>query len=86
MHRLGDTVEVRLVEAAPVAGALRFELLSEASSTVRRGRKDFAGRDDARRERRPEKAVFPAKARREKPAKSRKPKLKVKPKGKRGRR
>lgn len=29
MHRLGDVVEVRLVEAAPVAGALRFELLSE---------------------------------------------------------
>ena len=29
MHRLGDAVEVRLVEAAPVAGALRFELLSE---------------------------------------------------------
>ena len=28
-HRLGDLVEVRLVEAAPVAGALRFELLSE---------------------------------------------------------
>ncbi|MDP4021357.1 ribonuclease R [Methylobacterium sp. NEAU 140] len=27
--RLGDPVEVRLVEAAPVAGALRFELLSE---------------------------------------------------------
>ena len=27
--RLGDRVEVRLVEAAPVAGALRFELLSE---------------------------------------------------------
>lgn len=27
--RLGDTVEVRLVEAAPVAGALRFEILSE---------------------------------------------------------
>jgi ribonuclease R len=26
--RLGDTVTVRLVEAAPVAGALRFELLS----------------------------------------------------------
>jgi ribonuclease R len=26
--RLGDTVEVKLVEAAPVAGALRFELLS----------------------------------------------------------
>jgi ribonuclease R len=27
-HRLGDPVEVRLVEAVPVAGALRFELLS----------------------------------------------------------
>jgi ribonuclease R len=32
-HRLGDRVTVRLVEAAPVAGALRFELLSEASPT-----------------------------------------------------
>ena len=31
-HRLGDTVEVRLVEAAAVAGALRFELLSEGRS------------------------------------------------------
>ena len=29
MHRLGDQVDVRLVEAAPLAGALRFELLSE---------------------------------------------------------
>ncbi len=29
MHRLGDEVEVRLVEAIPLAGALRFELLSE---------------------------------------------------------
>ena len=28
-YRLGDRVTVRLVEAAPVAGALRFELLSE---------------------------------------------------------
>jgi ribonuclease R len=28
-HRLGDAVDVRLVEAAPFAGALRFELLSE---------------------------------------------------------
>src|SRR6185503_10186600 len=28
-HRLGDVVDVRLVEAQPVAGALRFELLSE---------------------------------------------------------
>ena len=29
MHRLGDRVEVKLIEAAPLAGALRFELLSE---------------------------------------------------------
>jgi ribonuclease R len=31
-YRLGDSVTVRLVEAAPVAGALRFELLSEGRS------------------------------------------------------
>ena len=30
-YRLGDKVEVKLVEAAPVAGALRFELLSEGT-------------------------------------------------------
>jgi ribonuclease R len=34
-YRLGDTVTVRLVEAAPVAGALRFELLSEGGRTRR---------------------------------------------------
>jgi ribonuclease R len=33
-HRLGDRVSVRLVEAAPVAGALRFELLSEGVSNI----------------------------------------------------
>ena len=37
MHRLGDVVEVRLVEAAPVAGALRFELLSEGVTAPRGG-------------------------------------------------
>ncbi|WP_022720406.1 ribonuclease R [Rhodopseudomonas sp. B29] len=31
MHRLGDVVDVKLVEAAPVAGALRFELVGNAS-------------------------------------------------------
>jgi ribonuclease R len=31
MHRLGDVVTVRLVEAAPLAGALRFELLRESA-------------------------------------------------------
>ncbi len=38
MHRLGDVVQVRLVEAAPVAGALRFELLSEGQTAPRGGR------------------------------------------------
>jgi ribonuclease R len=41
--RIGDDVEVRLLEAAPIAGALRFELLSEGSrgvpSSGKRGRK-----------------------------------------------
>jgi ribonuclease R len=35
MHRLGDVVDVRLVEAAPVAGALRFELISEGHTSAR---------------------------------------------------
>lgn len=35
-HRLGDRVEVRLVEAAAVAGALRFELLSEGQARPER--------------------------------------------------
>ena len=47
MHRLGDVVDVRLVEAAPVAGALRFELLSEGQ-VMPRGRK----REPRRRRRR----------------------------------
>ncbi len=36
--RLGDEVEVRLVEAAPVAGALRFEVLSEGRKMTPPGR------------------------------------------------
>lgn len=59
-HRLGDAVEVKLIEAAPLAGALRFELLTEgrivpqsrrpkadrwrAKSNVRRGRPRAAAR------------------------------------------
>jgi ribonuclease R len=39
MHRLGDVVDVRLVEAAPVAGALRFELLGEAATAPRERRR-----------------------------------------------
>jgi ribonuclease R len=45
MHRLGDVVDVRLVEAAPVAGALRFELLSEGR-VAPRGRRREHGRND----------------------------------------
>lgn len=56
MHRLGDNVEVRLVEAAPVAGALRFELLSEGVKTPKgpRGR----GRDHGERRREHASAAF----------------------------
>jgi ribonuclease R len=62
MHRLGDVVDVRLVEAAPVAGALRFELLSEGSVPSRgRKRQPVAnaqpkaqpGRSPAKKDRRP---------------------------------
>ena len=38
MFRLGDTVEVKLVEAAPLAGALRFEMLSEGRVLPKRDR------------------------------------------------
>ena len=41
-HRLGDTVEVKLVEAQPFAGALRFELLTEGSYDRTMGRKRLA--------------------------------------------
>ena len=41
--RLGDSVEVKLVEAAPVAGALRFEILSEGARTGMRGRRGNGG-------------------------------------------
>ncbi len=44
MHRLGDVVDIRLVEAAPVAGALRFELLSEGQA-IPRGRKQGGRRE-----------------------------------------
>jgi ribonuclease R len=48
-HRLGDRVEVRLVEAVPIAGALRFELLSEGRfPSRRREHKIRSGRDTPR--------------------------------------
>jgi ribonuclease R len=77
MHRLGDVVDVRLVEAAPVAGALRFELLSEGSLAPRgRKRQDVSrpqakahpGRSPRTKDRKPGKAK-PGKS---KPGKSKK--------------
>jgi ribonuclease R len=69
MHRLGDVVDVRLVEAQPIAGALRFELLSEGQVVPRHQRRERAV---ARRQDRP---------RREK---ERKPERKKSGKAKRG--
>ena len=52
-YRLGDTVEVKLVEAAPVAGALRFEMLSDggASRGGLRGRRGGPERPSSTRKR-----------------------------------
>jgi ribonuclease R len=49
-YRLGDPVSVRLIEAAPVAGALRFELLSEGRYDVRARKRAHrpTGRPDGR--------------------------------------
>ena len=43
--RLGDAVEVKLLEAAPFAGALRFEMLSKGA----RGSRAAKARKDKRR-------------------------------------
>jgi ribonuclease R len=60
MHRLGDVVDVRLVEAVPIAGALRFELLSEGASIPR-------GRNQDRFARGPKRAkVYPGRSPQEK--------------------
>jgi len=56
MHRLGDVVDVRLVEAAPVAGALRFELLSDGQVIPRGRKRDGGGRDGSRAQATPSKA------------------------------
>jgi ribonuclease R len=51
MHRLGDVVDVRLVEAAPVAGALRFELLSEGQIVPRGSKRDVLKSQRAEKDR-----------------------------------
>jgi ribonuclease R len=59
-YRLGDRVTVKLVEAAPVAGALRFELLSEG----RRGTPARRSKTDGRQARgRPAPSGQPVRAR-----------------------
>jgi ribonuclease R len=51
MHRLGDVVDVRLIEAQPIAGALRFELLSEGEFAPRDRRRDAGKLRDAQQRR-----------------------------------
>ena len=54
MHQLGDSVEVKLVEAAPLAGALRFELLSDGRTLPKKQRPKASPRDrKSSRERKP---------------------------------
>ena len=53
-YRLGDDVRVRLVEAIPMAGALRFEMLSDgkrdggAPAKTRRGHQQLRRRNRRR--------------------------------------
>jgi len=51
-YRLGDSVEVRLVEAIPSAGALRFEMLSEGRSIGTARPRGAPGRSDKGRQQR----------------------------------
>ncbi|MGE3873974.1 MAG: ribonuclease R [Parvibaculaceae bacterium] len=46
--QLGDPVEVRLVEAAPVSGGLRFEMLSEGRKGKPQSRRSMRGRSFGR--------------------------------------
>lgn len=52
-YSLGDNVEVRLVEAIPTAGALRFDMISEPKETRIRLPKGFKVRQHPGRSRRP---------------------------------
>jgi ribonuclease R len=54
-YRLGDRVTVKLIEAAPVAGALRFELLSEgrAGKPQRRAQHEQRGQERNNEHRKP---------------------------------
>jgi ribonuclease R len=63
MHRLGDVVDVRLIEAAPIAGALRFELLSSAGETAPPDRRELRGSRKPRPGRSPDRKHKPEKQR-----------------------
>jgi len=52
-HRLGDPVTVELVEAAPVAGALRFKLVGHAPAAAQKAGQAPRGRRKVRRSREP---------------------------------
>ncbi len=69
MYQLGDVVDVRLIEAAPIAGALRFELLSSSGETAPRERRQSGP------QRRPSFKAHPGRSpdRKRKPAKHEKP-------------
>jgi ribonuclease R len=79
MHRLGDVVDVRLVEAQPIAGALRFELLSEGQVLPRGRKSDHIGRSPPRAKDRPGRGKGS-----HQPDKTRKPARKKSGKAKRG--
>ena len=64
-HRLGDRVEVRLLEAAPVAGALRFELISEGRTLRHAGIRPGYAKGRGKKERRD---IKPAGKKRQKPS------------------
>jgi len=81
MHRLGDVVDVRLVEAQPIAGALRFELLSAGEAIPRGRNQDRFARSEAK-ERRPGRS--PREKKREKNKAKSKPEKKKSGKSKRG--
>ncbi len=86
MYQLGDVVDVRLIEAAPIAGALRFELLSSSSETAPRQRRPLSAQRKSSKPhpgRSPERKRKPAKPKSGKPGKG-KGKSKSKGKGKKG--
>tara|TARA_R110002096_G_scaffold168697_5_gene339784 strand:- start:1839 stop:4130 length:2292 start_codon:yes stop_codon:yes gene_type:complete len=66
-YRIGDQVEVKLVEAAPIAGALRFEMLTEGTKTDRKqdrkpGRKTAVKTGKNRKSRRKKAATAPSRS------------------------